>query len=172
MQIYVTTDTHFNHKKLIDWGRPEDFERRIRRSHRVIPGDAVLIHLGDFCIGKDEEMHDMWMKTVGHVKHRILVRGNHDRKSTSWYLEHGWHAVVESLTMRLYGKNVLFTHIPANNALWAATDLNIHGHTHGNTHRDFEIQDFYNPEEYHREIALENTNYQPVVITDKFILKG
>ena len=169
MQIFVTTDTHFNHKKLIEWGRPEDFERRIRRTHAIIPGDAVLIHLGDFCIGKDEEMHKRWMDRVGHIKHRILVRGNHDHKSNNWYLEHGWSMVVDQLVLDLYGKKVIFSHIPVNHELWAATDINVHGHTHGNTHRDIDIQDFYKPDIYHKEIALENTHYQPVVITEKFL---
>lgn len=170
MKIYVTSDTHFNHARLIEFGRPEDFEERIIQSHNKIEEDAVLIHLGDFCIGKDAEMHDMWLDVVGHVQRRILIRGNHDKKSDSWYYEHGWQTVAEALTLRLYGKDVLFTHIPANHEMWASTDINVHGHTHGNTHRDHDIQHFYHPGNYHREVALENTNYQPVLITDKFIL--
>jgi len=168
MKIYVTTDTHLNHSKLIEWGRPEDFEEKILRSHNTLPEESVLIHLGDICIGKDEAMHDVLMDAIGHVQHRILVRGNHDHKSNSWYLDHGWTAVVEQLTMNLYGKLVIFSHIPVNHEMWAATDVNIHGHTHGNLHRDTEVRDFYHPE-YHREIALENTHYQPVLVTEKLI---
>lgn len=169
MKIYVTSDTHLNHAKLIEWGRPKDFEERIIRSHNKIEEEAVIIHLGDICIGKDEAMHEVLMDSIGHVQHRILVRGNHDKKSNSWYLEHGWHAVVDQLTMNLYGKRVIFSHIPVDYEMWPATDLNVHGHTHGNSHRDHDIQDFYRPGTYHREVAMENTNYQPILVTDKFI---
>lgn len=56
MKIWITTDTHFGHDMLIQYGRPTDFSERIFKGlEQVSPGD-MLIHLGDFCIGKDEEM--------------------------------------------------------------------------------------------------------------------
>jgi len=36
MKIYITTDTHFGHKKLIEWGRPEDFEDKIVNGFKQI----------------------------------------------------------------------------------------------------------------------------------------
>jgi calcineurin-like phosphoesterase family protein len=168
MKIYVTSDTHLNHKKLIEWGRPVDFEERIIQNHNKIEADSVLIHLGDICIGRDEDMHQVLMDAIGHIEHRILVRGNHDKKSNQWYLEHGWNAVAEQLTMKLFGKQVIFSHIPVAYEMWPATDLNVHGHTHGNGHRDRDVAHFLS-EGYHREVAMENTNYQPILVTEKWL---
>lgn len=168
MKIYVTSDTHLNHAKLIEWGRPADFEERIIQSHNKIEADSMLIHLGDICIGRDGDMHDVLMDAVGHIEHRILVRGNHDKKSNAWYLEHGWHAVAEQLTLNLFGKRVIFSHIPVQYEMWPATDINVHGHTHGNGHRDKDVAHFLSSS-YHREVAMENTNYQPILVTEKWI---
>lgn len=167
MKIYVTSDTHFNHSKLVEWGRPEDFEEKLIDNHSKIEAESYLIHLGDFCIGQDEAMHEMWNDVVGHVEHRILVRGNHDKKSTSWYLEHGWHAVVDKMELKLFGRIVLFSHIPVDPKLYFA-GFNVHGHTHGNSHRDIDVKDFYDLE-FHREVAMENTNYRPILLTEKFL---
>lgn len=168
MKIYVTSDTHLNHKKLIEWGRPPDFEKRLIQSHSRMASEDYLIHLGDFCIGEDERMHNIWFSALGHVQKRILVRGNHDKKSNGWYLSHGWSAVADQVVMKLFGKRVVFSHIPVQRALWGATDYNIHGHTHGNSHRDFEVKDYYDTL-YHREVAMELTNYRPILLTDKFL---
>jgi calcineurin-like phosphoesterase family protein len=168
VKIYVTSDTHLNHKKLIEWGRPEDFEERIIQSHNKIEPESYLIHLGDFCIGDDANQTEIWLDAVGHIQHRILVRGNHDKKSASWYLEHGWHAVMDHMEITLFGKRILFSHIPVDYELWPATDINVHGHTHGNGHRDRDVAHFLS-ENYHREVAMENTNYQPILVTEKWL---
>lgn len=170
MPIYITTDTHFNHMKLheVFGDRPANFQDLIIASHNALPEDTLLIHLGDFCIGKDDEMHDKWNNATKHIQHRVLVRGNHDNKSDSYYLRHGWDYVCSLTIMRVFGKRVLFSHIPRDHTHYPTTEINIHGHTHGNTHRDFEIQDFYDPT-YHREMALEHTDFKPVLLTPKWL---
>jgi calcineurin-like phosphoesterase family protein len=169
-RIFVTSDTHFNHKKLIEWGRPEKFEQYILDNHSGLEPDDYLIHLGDFCIGKDAEAHEEWLMYVDHVKNKILVRGNHDKKSNGWYLSHGWDAIADQLVLRLFGIKVVFSHIPVDPALWKATEVNVHGHTHGNSHRDIDVRDYYD-KDYHREVAMELTNYKPILVTDKFLAK-
>lgn len=166
--IYVTGDTHINHKKLIEWGRPVDFERRILASHADIPAQAILLHLGDFCIGRDDMSHSAWNLVTGHVKTRVLVLGNHDKKSKAWYLDRGWDLVVDQLIMRLWGKNVIFSHIPVDPKLWPEIDINVHAHTHGNGHRDRDVGGFLSGQ-FHREVAMELTNYYPILLTDKFV---
>lgn len=172
--VYVTTDTHFNHKAL--WKefniRPKYFETKILQSHYNIPEDAILIHLGDFCIGRDKEAHRVWNKATGHIRTRILVKGNHDKRTDSWYYRHHWDLVVDNLAMALFGKRMLFSHVPVprEDTSRDFSDVNIHGHTHASLHRDKEVRDYYD-ENYHLEIALENTDYQPVKISKKLLRK-
>ena len=170
MPIYLTTDTHFNHMKLHDvfGDRPANFQELILASHAELPEDCLLIHLGDICMGKDEESHERWNTATKHIKHRILVRGNHANKPDSWYLRHGWDFVCRSTVMKIYGKRVICSHIPKDHTHYPTTELNVHGHTHGNKHRDTEIKDFYDPE-YHVEMALEHHEYKPVLLTQKFL---
>ncbi len=99
MKIWITTDTHFNHKQLIEYGRPEDFEDKIKKGllNNVKPED-LLIHLGDICIGNDIE-NSNWFKNNLSCK-TYLIRGNHDNKSIKWYMENGWDAVADGWILR------------------------------------------------------------------------
>jgi calcineurin-like phosphoesterase family protein len=84
-QLWISSDTHFNHKNIIKYGRPEDFEEQIKDGLKDISGNDILIHLGDVCIGKDAENNEYLSNIKG--KH-ILVKGNHDNKSTNFYLKY------------------------------------------------------------------------------------
>jgi len=170
VKTYITTDTHFNHMKLAEvyHDRPMDFQDQILKNHNFIEEDSVLIHLGDFCIGGDEEAHQRWNEATSHIRTRILVRGNHDHKSNSWYYDHGWDAVVDSMTLNVYGATILFTHIPARPDEVLGASFNIHGHTHGNTHRDFEVSEYYDPG-FHIEIAMEKSKMRPVLLSQKLV---
>lgn len=164
MKIYAISDTHFNHKKLIEWGRPADFEAQILANLAKENGD-LLIHCGDFSIGKDEESVKAYMGATIGFKKRILVRGNHDSHSNNWWTERGFDFVCDSFSARYFGKHLLFTHAPEPRGNY---DLNIHGHMHGNAHRlEGEIGTFYDPT-YHKDLAPEINNYAPVNI-ERFI---
>lgn len=164
-KIWLIADTHFGHEKLIEWGRPEDFEERLILGLSCIGKDDVLIHLGDFCIGEDDLNHKQFMLALPDCK-KILIRGNHDNKSDTWYYNHGWDFVSEFFINTFFGKRFCFSHIP--DPPMAGVNYNIHGHTHGNAHRDIDVRDYYN-KDYHIEIAPELTNYQPVLLTQKLI---
>lgn len=166
MKIWVISDTHFGHDKLHTvWdSRPADFtERLFKGLKNTIQPEDVLIHLGDFCIGNDADWHGRFLTEVPG-KH-WLVKGNHDRKSHSWYVDHWWDSVSDSLELELFKKRILFTHIPVDLRQRPDIDVNIHGHFHNTNHRSQEpkIQEFY---EYlhHELIAVEYTNYQPVTL--------
>lgn len=160
MKIWLTTDTHFGHRKLEEWGRPPAFEQNIFTGLETTTkiGD-IIIHLGDFCIGEDLLWHRRYFHLLPGRKH-WLVLGNHDKKSVSWYLEHGWDWVGESMELKVFGKKILLTHKPAECPdNWFNSNINIFGHLHGNDHRKGENVIFKG---YHYPLALEKTNYQPV----------
>lgn len=166
MNYWITADTHLNHKKLIEFGRPRGFEEKILSNlSRVLNPDDILIHLGDICIGNEVEAH-LQLMSVSTCK-KWLVKGNHDRKSDTWYLSHGWDFVSTRICLEKFGTRILFSHIPEDvgdeyecNAWF---DVNIHGHFHDSNFRKNE------PEiarilttEHHLLIAQEYRQYMPV----------
>ena len=165
MKIWLTTDTHFGHTKLIEYGRISNFEEKIKKGLREnIKPEDLLIHLGDVCIGNDAE-HNHWFDCLGCK--RYLIIGNHDRKSISWYLDNGWTAVGSRIDIELFGKKICFTHQPV--AWDGYFDINIHGHFHDTDHRRFEPEFNRILSGYNKLLALEKTNYQPVLL-EKFII--
>lgn len=166
MKIWITTDTHLGHDAMISYcGRPKNHSELILVALRenVKEGDT-LIHLGDICMGADDAWH---LDLAGYLPKdivRILIKGNHDKKSTNWYMNHGWNLVFDKLPFSYNGKRILFSHIPERKQKFDDLDLNIHGHFHNNAHRmEGEVKGFYNPE-YHKLLAIENTDYKPVTL--------
>lgn len=160
MKYWLISDTHFNHTKLEDWGgRSGDWQEKLWKGIESIPQGDALIHLGDICIGDDLEIN----RRLTLLKNRkyILIRGNHDNKSLNWYQEHGWDFVCDGIEMLFQGHYLHLTHRPARpqgNTTW-----NIHGHTHGNMHRDEEFLDYYS-KEYHIDISPELTGFKPILL--------
>lgn len=157
MRYFLTTDTHFNHAKMQEYcGRPPDFEQRIQRGFKRLQAGDILIHLGDICIGQETEMHEKYIMPVPAKK--ILVRGNHDKKSSSWYMEHGWDWVCNSMSLKRAGKKILFSHFPhCWDGYW---DINIHGHFHNTNHRVHEADLNRDLLAGQLLLALEYNNYQ------------
>lgn len=166
MRYWLLTDTHFGHRKLEELsGRPSDFEIRILDNcKKMIASDDVLIHLGDVTLCPSEPT-SMWnLRFTSEVPgKKILVLGNHDKKSDPWYYTHGWDTVCRSIAIKFMGDRILFSHIPQQQL--GRSNINIHGHFHNNDHRSMEpeIKAFYNPA-IHKLLAIEYTNYQPILL--------
>jgi len=153
-KIWITTDTHFLHRKIVEYCyRPENFDELIWKGLELVKEDDLLIHLGDICIGGDRLVHE---KLRSFKFKKILVKGNHDKNSNSWYLRNGWDFVCNTFSDYYFGKNVLFSHIPHKDIGY---DVNIHGHCH-NKPRE------HDPEMNSKQIliAIENTKYRPVLL--------
>ena len=125
-KVYIISDTHFNHYNLIKNNiRPVDFEQRIMKNlYRLnLTEHYLLIHLGDFC----------WVNTKSSFLsmpcRKVLVKGNHDKKSYSYYYNHGFDFCCETFSLNYMNINVVFSHKPLDNGTY---DLNIHGHLHDN----------------------------------------
>jgi len=160
MNYWVTTDTHFGHDKLKleEYSkRPSNFNNLILRNHRnTINKNDILIHIGDFCIGNDINWHKKFMAINSFKK--WLIKGNHDKKSNSWYLSHGWDFVGDSMKLYLFGHYILFSHIPQSDNNF---DINIHGHFHNSNHRQREPEMLAIRNEKHYLIMLEH-HYSPI----------
>lgn len=118
----------------------------------------ILIHLGDICIGDDIPTH----QRISLIPCRkVLVMGNHDSKSWSWYMEHGWDFVCDSFRLKYAGKIIHFSHKPEPwDGVW---EINVHGHLHNLGHRDNEFKDL---KQWHRLYSPELMGYKPIELAD------
>jgi len=159
MNIYITSDTHFGHAALHERfkARPADFEEMIiTHWKRIIHPEDIVIHLGDLFVGNPE----YWLKWLPDLPGRkILVLGNHDGKSITWFMNHGFDFCCKEFTWKRYGFRILFSHIPKSDGDF---DINIHGHLHEGRHRE------YSTDNRHILLSLEQTSYQPLKL-DKMV---
>ncbi len=155
--IFLITDTHIGHDKLEKSGqRPEGVSELILEhwQETVRPEDTV-IHLGDVAFHSEMQLG----RVMAMPGRKILVRGNHDAKSLTQYMERGFAFACDSFTMRLEGIDILFSHHPTYGH---TADVNIHGHQH-DLHMDDRSR-IYLP------LALEYDNYYPIAL-DRYLLR-
>lgn len=172
MNYWIISDTHFNHDALTDkWQcRPEGWQEKMWAALREIPSGDILIHLGDICIGGDDQVHRKIVDCTftfdalyGPIK-RILVRGNHDKRGLTWYNSR-WDFVCDEFELEYMGYYIKFSHRPQ--PPMGRSTINIHGHTHGDMHRSEEYIGYYDPE-YHKDISPEIVGFKPLRL-DTFI---
>lgn len=158
MKIYIISDTHFNHDAIRTYcNRPDNHEKLLLSSLHQITNKDCLIHLGDICIGEDIKWHQ---EIKDLTCRKVLVVGNHDSKSWSWYMEHGWDFVCDSFRLKYCGKIIMFSHKPEPwDGIW---EINVHGHLHNLGHRDKEFKEL---KKWHRLYAPEDFNYRPIELS-------
>jgi calcineurin-like phosphoesterase family protein len=160
--IWIISDTHFGHKRLVDDGiRPLFFEDEIIKNIKIyVKPQDMLINLGDFCFNNKGKYVDLYFKCPGK---KILVLGNHDTASVKWYLDR-FDFVCHSFLLSYFGEDIIFSHRP----IVDVNCINVHGHLH-DSHRSYELEGILNPEPFHKLVALELTGYKPILL--KNILK-
>lgn len=137
MNLWIIADTHFGHDAMmLHCNRPKSFEVAIFANLiHCVGADDVLIHLGDVCIYNDEKWHRLLSDEIPGKK--WLIRGNHDKKSMTWYMSHGWDFVADSLGINVFGKRILLTHKPSLDL--DGYDVNVHGHLHNTLHHPEDV---------------------------------
>jgi calcineurin-like phosphoesterase family protein len=168
MNYWITTDTHFGHENLTKLcGRPPGFSEKILiNMNRTITCPDIMIHLGDICMGDEEYWHKELSKWCCAKK--WLIRGNHDKKSDTWYLEHGWSFVGELIWLNKFGKKIVLSHKPVEDIGY---DINIHGHFHNSDLHLHEPELVAIKNNKQHLVALEYLNYMPINL-EKIIRKG
>ena len=182
-KIWVVTDTHFFHKGIVNRGVRSPFHNELTAAalQRLGPEDT-LIHLGDFAFAKYSEAAEIMNRCPARSK--ILLLGNHDNQSYSYYTRHGFTAAMETMTLQHGDKNILFSHRPLydlgrwNDGYYVGEEyelpldieLNIHGHLHLRNHRDEESTWQDEKDERWFLLSHEAVGYRPVLLDD--ILEG
>lgn len=136
MSIWITSDTHFSHENIIKYCmRPfvsvEDMNESLiaRWNTRVKPLDIVY-HLGDFGLGKSEDMRLIRQKLNGHI---TIIRGNHD-DSLSKLIATEFQSIANELTLQYKQWLFIMTHAPKTDVMFDENNhgvINLHGHIHG-----------------------------------------
>jgi len=168
-RTFIITDTHFDDALRGELGkvcgRPDDnSQQTYEHLSNLLKGD-LLIHLGDITLGDSRDVHEKYIRPLSCKK--VLVRGNHDGKSNSWYLEHGWDFVCDSFINRYLGMRVLFSHIPSK--IPADIHLNIHGHFHNipvPMIRQYDREALERTTMRHLCLSLEDMGYKPWLLDD------
>lgn len=166
--IWVTSDTHFNHKNILNFTddegkkvRPFDSveemnEVLIERWNEVVkPGDKIY-HLGDVFFGHIDWVVNNWHRLNG--KKRLIV-GNHDDIPN--IVKRGMFEKVD--LWRMFSEfNLLLTHVPVHNSTLYERRfkdrpmINVHGHIHSNP----------SPAGPYVCVCVEQTDYRPVNIEE------
>lgn len=157
--IWIVTDTHFNHKKMCELqGRPENFNEVIIKNwqEKVQPEDQVW-HLGDVILGQMGTLTSILEQLPGK---KILIKGNHDKEKTQWYIDHGFTFVCYGFQYR----KIWFTHHPAR-MLPEGCNMNIFGHFHGNDHRLFDEEAGIKLRKWHKHLHIEET-LSPILLSE------
>lgn len=110
--VYFSADWHFGHYNIIKYcKRPfkdiEEMDEYIIEQHnKIVKKNDTFYCLGD----------------AGDCKHvkrlngfKILIKGNHDKKSNGYYLKSGFSLVLESAMIKSGKKFLTLEHIPRRN---------------------------------------------------------
>lgn len=123
--IYFTSDLHLGHSNIISYERSDKFSSVEEHDSFVVdllnklsPTDTLYL-LGDIGFGLNAE------KLKGLKCHTILIMGNHDKKSKTWYNNIFDEVYDHPVWLE---KRILLSHEPQ---VVESDVLNLHGHLHG-----------------------------------------
>jgi calcineurin-like phosphoesterase family protein len=137
IDIYIISDSHYNHWKINRYTNrkfkslDEMNNTMLKRWNNIVRKKDIIIDLGDcvFTKGSSKKIKEFYNKLNGR---HILVKGNHDRKSYSYYLADCVDFVCERFSWYFNGKKILFIHNPhkVKYGDLKRHDYIISGHTH------------------------------------------
>ena len=158
--IWVTSDTHFNHSKIIEYcNRPfssvgEMNETLINNWNKVVSKDDTVYHLGDFALGEQSTIPGILARLKGNIK---FIMGNHDNFNFMNDLAH--YHVLQSLSYEevlKVGKHVvIMNHYPFS-SLPTSKVIQLFGHVHSTPDKPW----LHFNNQY--DVGVDNNNYTPV----------
>lgn len=175
-KVFFTSDTHFGHKNILRFcNRPwatiaEHDQALIQNWNDIVPEDAVVFHLGDFCYKGGG------FPTIQHLKgllhgQIVLIRGNHDpdtRKTQNFQkLQQLFTGVYDLLQIEVEGQRILMSHYPLltwPHAYGQHPTWQLFGHVHLRkriTSLDaFTVEQCCRPTQY--EVGVDLNGYRPI----------
>ena len=162
--IWVISDTHFNHENILKFTDRDGFiirpfasvqqmdEHMVQKWNSVVkPGDKVY-HLGDVFFGSKEYFKKLWPRLNGS---KNLIVGNHDDIK---FMSNGGFFKKVYMWRKLPEFNMLLTHVPVHDSVLGESRFNkqpynnIHGHIYQNK----------SPSDRHVCVSVEQIGYTPI----------
>lgn len=138
-KVAVTSDSHLYHNNIIEYcDRPFDtidemHDRIIKDWNSVVMPDDIIIHLGDYvCGGSFDQIKEITDQLNGY---KILIMGNHDRRSKTWFKNVGFDRIFKyRWSIGMY----CFSHAPQTHLYLNSKNVryNLHGHSHKHNYGD------------------------------------
>lgn len=162
-KVFVTSDTHFHHRNIIKYcnrpfGSVMDMDlHMVKAWNSIVKKEDKVFHLGDFGFGNKIAISRLVKNLNGNIH---LIKGNHDRHSTSFYMDCGFKSVYDYPI--LYNGFFILSHEPQ----FIPCDIvkNIHGHIHNN----HVLERIVDGKNLYYNVSMEVVNYVPVEF-DKII---
>lgn len=159
--VWVISDTHFSHKNIIKYeNRPfnnveEMNEAMISNWNKTVKPKDTVWHLGDVFFCNSEQSKEIGNRLNGN---KILILGNHDKKTKTHYNECGFGEVFEKdVYIVSFSKPIVFSHHPVDSELLKSLGVkNVHGHVHSKTQGL--------DKDYYKCVSVEMINYTPIHI--------
>ena len=176
-KFFVVSDLHINHQASLKFEGRERFssveemnQTIVNNWNKTVSPEDTVYNLGDCFLGESIESQQI-LKSLGG--HKILIRGNHDKKSDSWYHDAGFEEVHNGLYLpsprQPGGLLHILTHMPLPYREIEALELSIgliihnwHGHVHACEDRTFTGNDIWEHPEHYTNVCVELTNYTPI----------
>ena len=156
IRTYILADSHYGHKNMEQFcGRPSGFEYKLNANIKhTVRSQDVIIFLGDVCFGNKDFLISMISDLPGH---KILTKGNHDRRSNTWFYSAGFDFVCDEITIG----NIVLSHFPVD---IREGQVNIHGHFHNVPSSRWEPSLVERLTDSHYLCSLEIADYQPILL--------
>lgn len=165
--IYFISDTHFYHTNIIKYcNRPFTSVNEMNKTimdnwNSTVKDNDTIYVLGDFCLSLDTEMIDIFNKLKGN---KILIRGNHDRKSVKFYENMGFTVLINPpITLEEY--KVMLSHKPLPDTLIKEGYINLHGHIHNKKIEEEYDKNLFDPKK-HINLSVDVIDYKPISINE------
>jgi calcineurin-like phosphoesterase family protein len=162
MEIYLTSDTHFDHKNILKYEPSrQQFGDHIQMTEALIelwndtvkPNDLIF-HLGDVFFSRAKRSEEIAARLNGR---KILIDGNHDHFSRTKYAEMGF-----DLHNYYFIDGLYLSHYPQSESAirTAINQKAIVGNVHGHVHSNIAGLD----QNIYKCVSVELTNFKPVHI--------
>ena len=165
--IWLISDTHFNHNKEFIWktrGFSSVWEMNntiIERWNKNIKYNDIVYHLGDFIIGDLDAGIKLIKQLNGNIR---LAIGNHDTQNrlNAFYNLYNFDNIQFGYRLKEGKKTFLLTHYPTLTGNYNnSKTYSIHGHTHSpNPFCEYNMM--YN-------VSCDAHNYTPVAWEDMLV---
>lgn len=169
--IYFTSDTHFNHAKIIEFcNRPfkndiEMNEQLIANWNKTVGEDDIIFILGDFSYGGTVAWTNILDRLNGK---KYLILGNHDEKNIRPAVSDKFEFIGYEMHITIEGRSIYLHHYPflAYGGVYRKGDKQVwqlFGHVHSGPKcegTDYDRLKYLFPTQY--DVGVDNNNYTPV----------